>query len=284
MYNRKGMLSLGIFLIIVGIILISIHTTLKAYGPTGLWTDIAVEPEYPTTKDVISITIYGFDDSECSWPPPNTCYLTDVSDNTLEVTAVISGIFPPVCLPAGNWSCTVEVGRLPPGPYIAVGYVYWRLVGVRTFGVSAIPITVTISSSGGSLVSNEVDVNTSIDFPAGSTTNGTVITYTRQWPLPLPSSFRSTGYFFSLETDTQGNSSLVFSKPVTISIQYPNPAQNLNPFNHFDLYWLENTAWITEGTTLVERTDNAITTTINQPALFSVLVAVYPLYLPIISK
>ncbi len=147
------------------------------------------------------------------------------------------------------------------------------------------PITVVISSAGGSLTSNDADRSVTVEFPPDAVTTDTAVTYAYQ-PRRITVYIGFDRYFgfdrfFSLTAGpaTAQGEAIHFHKPVTITVRHPadNPAFKDTIY----LYWLSETGWVTTSITTTGRTSDSVTSITDHFTQFGLLGRANWTYLPI---
>jgi hypothetical protein len=144
------------------------------------------------------------------------------------------------------------------------------------------PITTTISPAlGATLLSNDTDRSTTIQFPPGAVAGSSVVTYAWQSSMPT-GRLAGNDRFFHLEAAQGGVPIVEFSRPFTIAVRYPVTSP-LKPDTIY-LYRLSGTEWVTAGITAAMRTTGGLTSTTSQVGTFATLGETNRAYLPRILK
>lgn len=137
----------------------------------------------------------------------------------------------------------------------------------------------TISSGGGNLVSQDGQVI--VQFPAGAVSSPTVVTYTYYAPQPAED-LTGMDRFFGLEASQNGLPVTQFNRPITIELKYPT--HHVLTEDSIDLYWLNNTAWVTDDISVVSKTETSLIGLTDHFTLFAVLGETNSYFFPLIMK
>jgi len=138
-------------------------------------------------------------------------------------------------------------------------------------------ITTTVTSAGGSLLSNDPAQSVLFEFPPGAVTAPTVVTYTTILPQPT-GALAGMDRFFHLEAPPGAS----FALPVTISVTFPD--HHAIKAGTEALYWLDSADWVTSGVTTTGRTSSTLVSLTDHFTMFGVLGETERVYLPLVMK
>jgi hypothetical protein len=152
------------------------------------------------------------------------------------------------------------------------------------------PVIVTVPTGGGTVTSNDPLELVTVYVPPNW---DEVIVELRYKPsLPTSSAsvragdLQSAGVWFDVSaTDSLGDPLTNLMSPMTITVRYLNDGSV--PTDTLKLYWWNGTEYVTDGVTQIERTDYAVTSTVDHLGLFNLMGKgpdLYRVYLPTVIR
>jgi CSLREA domain-containing protein len=147
-----------------------------------------------------------------------------------------------------------------------------------------VSVKATIPPTGGQLSAPD---GTVITFPSGAVSGSIALIYSPQ-PITATGTFTGPGLFFDLTAIYTGTGQPATIQPgyrYTITVEYdetrlPSGAKEAN----LALYYLDNSRWVKEPTSVVNVAANTITATPNHFSLWAALVEEYKIYLPLVLR
>jgi hypothetical protein len=121
----------------------------------------------------------------------------------------------------------------------------------------------------------------SVHFPPGAVTTDTLVSYTRR-PEGDPGHLSGADRYFALTASQQGQPLAQFEKPVSLTITLPDD-HTLIP-STLGLYWLQGSAWISDGISVTHRSRTSLSAEIAHFTEFAVLGQTNRVYLPLVFK
>lgn len=148
------------------------------------------------------------------------------------------------------------------------------------------PTAVLVTTTdGGTLYSNDDDLSVMVQLAPGAVITDSYVWYSHRSDAPtgtLDGVDRSFALDIQRASDGMWYSPTFTNSAVTITVQYP--AQNILIDNTVNLYWLNNTQWVTDGLNVIQRGADFIQVRAGHFTDFAVLGQTNRLYLPIVLK